>query len=117
MKQQSGIDITQWLTLEGTSAHGLVLYMWIYMYIRDFPHVAVGGIITAIGTQVVGGNISISWVRHLGYGRKAAAHPELLREGSLFLWGFICLCVELSSYVEAKIGMFLLCHRLSFLGA
>ena len=70
---------------------------------------------TSIRRQVAGENISVSWVRHSGYGRKAAAHPELLREESLFLWGFSCLCVGLSSYVEAKIRMFLLCSILSFL--
>lgn len=79
------------------------------MHIRDFGHVAAGGSMTAVGRRVVGENISVSWVRHWGYGRKAAAHPELLREETLFLWGFICLCVGLSSYVEARIRMFLLC--------
>lgn len=91
------------------------MHAQIYMYIRDFPYVAAGGSMTAIGRREVGENVSVCWVRHSRYSRKAGAHPELLREESLFLWGFICLCVGLSNYVEAKIRMFLLGSILSFL--
>lgn len=85
------------------------------MDICDYPRVAVGGSTTAIRRHVVGENISISWVRHSGYGRKAAAHPQLLREQPLFLWGFPCLSEGLSSYVGAKTRLFLSCSILSFL--
>lgn len=78
------------------------------MYIRDFPHVAVGGSRTAVGREVVGENICLAG-QAPGPWRGGAAHPELLRAESLFLWGFTCLCVALSSYVEARISMFLLC--------
>lgn len=87
----------------------------LYMYIRDYPHVAVVGSMTATRGQVVGENISVSWVRHSGYGRKAAAHSQLLREQPLFLWGFPCLSEGLSSYVGAKTRLFLLFSMLSFL--
>lgn len=97
------------------TAQGLVLYMCVcvyvhtaYTYIRDSPHVAVGGSMTATRRQVVGENISVSRVRHSGYGRKAAAHPQLLREQPLFLWGFPCLSKGLSSYVGAKTRLLLL---------
>lgn len=43
---------------------------------------------TAIGRRVVGENVSVCWVRHSRYSRKAAAHPELLREESLIPVGF-----------------------------
>lgn len=78
------------------------------MYIRDFPHVAVGGSRTAAGRRVVGENICLAG-QAPGLWRGGAAHPELLRAESLFLWGFICLCAALSSYVNARIRMFLLC--------
>lgn len=60
----------------------------IYRDIRDFPYVAAGGSMTAIGRRVVGENVSVCWVRHSRYSRKAAAHPELLREESLIPVGF-----------------------------
>lgn len=58
------------------------------MYICDYPRVAAGGSTTVVRRHVVGENISISWIRHSGHGRKAAAHPQFLREQPLFLWAF-----------------------------
>lgn len=78
------------------------------MYIGDYPHVAVGGSMTATRGQVVGENISVSWVTTSGYVRKAAAPSQLLREQPLFLRGFPCLSEGLSSCVGAETRLVLL---------